>query len=51
MMRFELGLEQPDPSRAWKSALTIALAYIIGGDGYRRPGLEFFVQGIVSFAH
>src|SRR4051812_17094486 len=27
MMRFELGLEQPSPSRAWKSALTIALAY------------------------
>ena len=31
MMRFELGLEKPDPSRAWKSALTIALAYVIGG--------------------
>ena len=31
MMRFELGLERPDPSRAWKSALTIALAYIVGG--------------------
>ena len=31
MMRFELGLEQPDPSRAWKSALTIAIAYIVGG--------------------
>ena len=31
MMRFELGLEQPDPARAWKSALTIALAYIVGG--------------------
>ena len=31
MMRFELGLEPPDPSRAWKSALTIALAYVIGG--------------------
>lgn len=31
MMRFELGLEQPDPSRAWKSALTIAGAYIVGG--------------------
>lgn len=31
MMRFELGLEKPEPSRAWKSALTIALAYIIGG--------------------
>lgn len=31
MMRFELGLEQPDPGRAWKSALTIAGAYIVGG--------------------
>ena len=31
MMRFELGLERPDPSRAWKSALTIALAYVVGG--------------------
>ena len=31
MMRFELGLEKPDPSRAWKSALTIAGAYIVGG--------------------
>jgi hypothetical protein len=26
MMRFELGLERPEPSRAWKSALTIARA-------------------------
>src|SRR5512140_306456 len=31
MMRFELGLEEPDPARAWQSALTIALAYIVGG--------------------
>ncbi len=31
MMRFELGLEVPDPSRAWKSALTIAGAYMVGG--------------------
>jgi vacuolar iron transporter family protein len=31
MMRFELGLERPDPGRAWRSALTIALAYIVGG--------------------
>jgi VIT1/CCC1 family predicted Fe2+/Mn2+ transporter len=31
MMRFELGLEKPEPSRAWKSALTIAVAYIVGG--------------------
>jgi VIT1/CCC1 family predicted Fe2+/Mn2+ transporter len=31
MMRFELGLEQPDPKRALSSALTIAGAYIGGG--------------------
>jgi len=31
MMRFELGLEEPDPKRAVRSALTIAGAYIFGG--------------------
>jgi VIT1/CCC1 family predicted Fe2+/Mn2+ transporter len=31
MMRFELGLEKPDPGRALKSALTIGGAYIAGG--------------------
>jgi VIT1/CCC1 family predicted Fe2+/Mn2+ transporter len=31
MMKFELGLEQPDPKRALQSALTIAIAYIAGG--------------------
>lgn len=31
MMRFELGLEKPDPGRALTSALTIAGAYIAGG--------------------
>lgn len=31
MMRFELGLERPDPHRALVSALTIAGAYIAGG--------------------
>jgi VIT1/CCC1 family predicted Fe2+/Mn2+ transporter len=31
MMRFELGLEEPDPRRALRSALTIAGAYIVGG--------------------
>jgi VIT1/CCC1 family predicted Fe2+/Mn2+ transporter len=31
MMRFELGLEPPEPGRAWRSALTIALAYVVGG--------------------
>jgi VIT1/CCC1 family predicted Fe2+/Mn2+ transporter len=31
MMRFELGLEKPDPKRALISALTIAAAYVVGG--------------------
>jgi VIT1/CCC1 family predicted Fe2+/Mn2+ transporter len=31
MMRFELGLERPDPSRALWSALTIGGAYAVGG--------------------
>jgi VIT1/CCC1 family predicted Fe2+/Mn2+ transporter len=31
MMRFELGLEKPDPRRALASAVTIAAAYIAGG--------------------
>ena len=31
MMRFELGLEKPDPRRALKSAVTIGGAYAVGG--------------------
>lgn len=31
MMRYELGLEAPRPGRAWRSALTIGLAYVVGG--------------------
>ena len=31
MMRFELGLEEPNPGRALASALTIAGAYVLGG--------------------
>ena len=31
MMRFELGLEKPEPGRALRSALTIALSYVVGG--------------------
>ena len=31
MMRFELGLEEPDPKRAVSSAATIAFSYIAGG--------------------
>jgi VIT1/CCC1 family predicted Fe2+/Mn2+ transporter len=31
MMRFELGLEEPAPGRALRSAATIAVSYIVGG--------------------
>jgi VIT1/CCC1 family predicted Fe2+/Mn2+ transporter len=31
MMRFELGLERPDPRRALRSAVTIGSAYVLGG--------------------
>jgi VIT1/CCC1 family predicted Fe2+/Mn2+ transporter len=31
MMRFELGLEEPEPRRARISAVTIAMSYIVGG--------------------
>lgn len=31
MMRFELGLEKPEPTRARNSAITIAISYIVGG--------------------
>jgi VIT1/CCC1 family predicted Fe2+/Mn2+ transporter len=31
MMREELGLENPDPAQALRSALTIGLSYVIGG--------------------
>ncbi len=31
MMRFELGLEEPEPRRALRSAATIAGSYIVGG--------------------
>jgi vacuolar iron transporter family protein len=31
MMKYELGLEKPDPKRATKSALNIGLSYAIGG--------------------
>jgi predicted membrane protein (TIGR00267 family) len=31
MMRYELGLEKPNPNRATKSAITIGVSYIVGG--------------------
>jgi VIT1/CCC1 family predicted Fe2+/Mn2+ transporter len=45
MMRFELGLEKPDPKRAFVSALTIGLAYVAGG---LIPLAPYIVAGYVS---
>jgi hypothetical protein len=42
MMRFELGLEKPDPKRALTSALTIAVSYVVGGF---IPSGQKYVQG------
>ncbi|WP_266171104.1 VIT1/CCC1 transporter family protein [Dyella subtropica] len=47
MMRFELGLEQPEPSRALRSALTIGGAYVIGG---LVPLLPYMLIGELSRA-
>jgi VIT1/CCC1 family predicted Fe2+/Mn2+ transporter len=44
MMRFELGLEEPDPKRARRSALTIALSYVAGGLVPLAP--YFFVRSV-----
>jgi VIT1/CCC1 family predicted Fe2+/Mn2+ transporter len=44
MMRFELGLEVPDPRRASRSALTIALSYVAGGLVPLAP--YFFLQSV-----
>ena len=46
MMRFELGLEEPDPKRARNSALTIALSYVVGGMVPLAP--YFFLRSIHS---
>jgi VIT1/CCC1 family predicted Fe2+/Mn2+ transporter len=47
MMRFELGLEPPDPNRARRSALTIALSYVAGG---LVPLAPYFFIGAVQTA-
>ncbi len=46
MMRFELGLEEPNPQRASRSAFTIALSYIAGGLVPLAP--YFFIRSIHS---
>src|SRR5216683_5631907 len=47
MMRFELGLERPDPRRARRSAATIAGSYIAGG---LIPLLPYMLVGRISTA-
>lgn len=47
MMRFELGLEEPDPKRARTSAVTIALAYVFGGF---IPLSPYFIAGTATTA-
>ncbi len=44
MMKFELGLEAPDPARALWSAVTIAASYIVGG--LIPLGPYFFTQNL-----
>jgi predicted membrane protein (TIGR00267 family) len=47
MMRFELGLEEPAPGRALRSAATIALSYIVGG---AVPLTSYMVFSDIQFA-
>jgi VIT1/CCC1 family predicted Fe2+/Mn2+ transporter len=46
MMRFELGLEEPNPNRAARSARNIGLAYIAGGMVPLVP--YFFVDDVMT---
>ncbi|KAK6242470.1 Ccc1 family - like 2 [Theobroma cacao] len=45
MMKFELGLEKPDPLRGLISGLTIATSYVVGGSMPLLPYLIFPVAG------
>ncbi len=46
MMKYELGLEEPHPDRARQSALTIGIAYIVGGIIPLSP--YFFVKNSID---
>jgi VIT1/CCC1 family predicted Fe2+/Mn2+ transporter len=46
MMRFELGLEEPERNRARKSAFTIGLSYVVGGLVPLSP--YFFTKSVVT---
>jgi vacuolar iron transporter family protein len=45
MMRFELGLDEPAPGRALRSAITIAFSYVVGGAVPLAPYLLSHVMG------
>jgi vacuolar iron transporter family protein len=47
MMKFELGLEQPNPGRALYSAATIAASYVVGGV---IPLLPYMLRSTVASA-
>lgn len=47
MMRFELGLEPPDPKRALASALTIGGSYVVGG---LIPLVPYMTAGSIAVA-
>jgi VIT1/CCC1 family predicted Fe2+/Mn2+ transporter len=46
MMKYELGLDKPDPQRARKSAFNIGLSYVVGGLIPLSP--YFFVEDGIS---
>ena len=46
MMKFELGLEEPDPKRARKSAFNIGVSYVVGGIVPLMP--YFFVSNSID---
>ncbi|CAB4422353.1 unnamed protein product [Rhizophagus irregularis] len=47
MMKFELNLERPDPSRSLKSAFTIGMSYFIGG---LVPLIPYFFMDDTTYA-
>jgi VIT1/CCC1 family predicted Fe2+/Mn2+ transporter len=47
MMRFELGLEEPERNRASRSAITIAVSYIVGG---LIPLIPYMLAGTLATA-
>lgn len=46
MMKYELGLDKPDPKRATKSALNIGLSYVAGGLVPLSP--YFFIEDTIN---